>query len=53
MKKFARYLGPDSSKWDQRFASSLDLTTTRLCRFTPSSIEAADVSFLVPSDAGD
>jgi len=53
MKKFARYLGPDSSKWDPRFVSSLDLPTTRFCRFTPSSIEAADVSYLVRSDAGD
>jgi len=53
MKKFARYLGPDSSTWDPRFVASLDLPTTRLCRFTPSSVEAADVSFLVRSDAGD
>ena len=53
VKTLARYLGPDSSKWDPRFVSSLDLPTTRLCRFTPSSIEAADVSFLVRNDAGD
>jgi nitroimidazol reductase NimA-like FMN-containing flavoprotein (pyridoxamine 5'-phosphate oxidase superfamily) len=47
MRKFARYLGPDESRWDPRFVSSLDLSTTRMCRFTPSSIEAADVSFIV------
>jgi hypothetical protein len=45
MRKFARYLGPDQSRWDPRFVPSLDLSSTRMCRFTPSSIEAADVSF--------
>jgi len=45
MRKLARYLGPDQLMWDPRFVPSLDLATTRMCRFTPSSIEAADVSF--------
>ena len=47
MRKFARYLGPDPSTWDPRFLPSLDLPTTRMCRFTPASIDAADVSFAV------
>jgi hypothetical protein len=47
MRKFARYLGPDESLWDPRFVPSLDVPSTRMCRFTPSSIEAADVSFIV------
>jgi hypothetical protein len=47
MRKFARYLGADESQWDPRFVRSLELPTTRMCRFTPASIEAADVSFLV------
>jgi hypothetical protein len=47
MRKFARYLGPDQAKWDPRFVASLDLPSTRMCRFTPTSIEAADASFMV------
>jgi hypothetical protein len=49
MRKFARYLGGDESRWDPRFVPSLALPTTRMCRFTPSSMEAADVSFNVRS----
>lgn len=52
MRKFARYLGSDQAKWDPRFVPSLDLPTTRMCRLTPSSIEAADVSFAVLSGPG-
>jgi hypothetical protein len=47
MQKFARYLGPDQARWDPRFVPSLDLPSTRMCRFTPVAIEAADVSFTV------
>jgi nitroimidazol reductase NimA-like FMN-containing flavoprotein (pyridoxamine 5'-phosphate oxidase superfamily) len=47
MRKFARYLGPDQSRWDPRFVPSLDLPTTRMCRLAPASIEAADASFIV------
>lgn len=47
LRKFARYLGADQSLWDPRFVPSLDLLSTRMCRFTPDSIEAADVSFNV------
>ena len=47
MRKFARYLGADQSRWDPRFVPSLDLPSTRMCRFAPESIEAADVSFIV------
>lgn len=49
MRKFARYLGEDRSKWDPRFVPSLDLPSRRMCRFTPTSIDAADVSFTVQS----
>jgi hypothetical protein len=52
MRKFARYLGPDEAGWDPRFIPSLELPTTRMCRFTPSSIEAADVSFSVHNRSG-
>ncbi|HUF33945.1 MAG TPA: pyridoxamine 5'-phosphate oxidase family protein [Acidimicrobiales bacterium] len=47
MRTFARYLGADQSAWDPRFVPSLDLPTTRMCRFTPSSIDAADAFFAV------
>lgn len=47
LRKFARYLGPDQARWDPRFEASLELPTTRMCRFAPASIEAADVSFIV------
>jgi hypothetical protein len=47
MRKFARYLGPDQSCWDPRFVPSLELPSTRMCRFIPSSIDAADVSFQI------
>lgn len=47
MRKFARYLGSDESRWDSRFVPSLGLPSTRMCRFEPSSLEAADVSFEV------
>lgn len=30
MRKFARYLGADQSKWDPRFIPSLDLPSTRM-----------------------
>lgn len=50
MRKFSRYLGADQSQWDPRFVPSLDLLSTRMCRFTPDSIEAADVSFRVDTD---
>ncbi len=46
-RKFSRYLGSDQSKWDPRFLPSLDQSSTRMCRFSPESIEAADVSFIV------
>ena len=52
MRKFARYLGEDESKWDPRFIPSLDLPSTRMCRFSPESIEAADVSFVVGAGSG-
>lgn len=45
MRKFARYLGPDESVWDPRFVPSLDLPSTRMCRFEPTSMEAANMSF--------
>lgn len=51
MRKFARYLGSDQSTWDPRFVPSLDLPSTRMCRFSPDSIEAADVSFIVQASA--
>lgn len=47
MRKFARYLGDQESKWDPRFVPSLDFPSTRMCRFTPSSMEASDASFVV------
>lgn len=47
MRKFARYLGADESRWDPRFVPSLDLPSARMCRFAPSSMEAADASFVV------
>jgi hypothetical protein len=53
MAKFARYLGPVPSTWDRRFAESLDLSSTRMCRFSPESIEAADVSFIVGGASSD
>lgn len=46
MRKFARYLGVDQSAWDPRFLPSLDLASTRMCRFSPASMDAADVSFV-------
>lgn len=46
-RKFARYLGPDESLWDQRFVPSLTLPTTRMIRFTPEQMRAADVSFTI------
>jgi hypothetical protein len=52
MKKFSRYLGADQSTWDPRFVPSLDLPSTRMCRFAPQSIEAADVSFMVTAEGG-
>lgn len=54
MRKFSRYLGDNQSRWDPRFLPSLDAPSTRMCRFTPESIEAADVSFRVtPTEEGD
>jgi nitroimidazol reductase NimA-like FMN-containing flavoprotein (pyridoxamine 5'-phosphate oxidase superfamily) len=47
MRKFARYLGRDESRWDPRFVPSLDDPSTRMVRFQPTSMEAADVSFVV------
>jgi hypothetical protein len=52
MRKFSRYLGLDQSTWDPRFVLSLDLPSTRMCRFSPSSIEANDVSFVVQPATG-
>ena len=52
MRKFARYLGPDQAAWDPRFVQSLDLASTRMCRLTPWSMEAADVSFSVRGSVG-
>jgi hypothetical protein len=53
MRKFARYLGPDEARWDPRFVRSLDFPSTRMCRFSPASIEAADVSFVVAAESTD
>jgi hypothetical protein len=50
MKKFARYLGRDESRWDPRFIRSLTLPSTRMCRFSPTSVEAADVLFVVATE---
>lgn len=46
-RKFARYLGPDESRWDPRFVPSLSLDTTRMIRLVPERIQASDVSFEV------
>jgi hypothetical protein len=53
MRKLARYLGPDPARWDPRFLASLDLPTTRMCRFTPASMDAADASFAASRTATD
>jgi len=45
MRKFARYLGPDEASWDPRFVRSLTVSTTRMIRFAPTKMYAADVSF--------
>ena len=47
LRKFARYLGPEQTKWDPRFVTSLDDPTSRMARMTPDSIEAGDLSFVV------
>jgi hypothetical protein len=45
MRKFVRYLGPDSSRWDPRFIESLSDPTVRFARLIPSRIDARDMSF--------
>ncbi len=47
LRKFARYLGPDASRWDPRFVMSLAFPSTRMCCLKPSSMKAADASFTV------
>lgn len=46
-RKFARYLGPDAEAWDPRFVESLSVSTTRMIKFTPERVRAADASFVV------
>lgn len=45
-RKFAKYLGPDSDRWDVRFRATFDDPTTRLVAVTPEhSLNLRDMSF--------
>jgi hypothetical protein len=40
-----RYLGPESSRWDQRFTATLEDPANVLVRFMPETVVARDVSY--------
>ena len=46
---FAKYFGPDETRWDLRFREDLDGTTgLPLVRFTPETVVLRDQSYTPP-----